>query len=141
LSTRARSRSCTTIFATMHQTLRVNPAMVAGLTDHVWELGELIALMPKPVAKAWGHVKRAAAVRSWRCESFWRLFWLSRGLGARRPLRALSPASSMARRRIVLPPAASASPVHLNSVPKKAPRTRATATLDAIRAEPTVAWS
>jgi hypothetical protein len=44
----------------VHQTLRVTPAMAAGLTDHVWELSELIALMPKPVAKAWGSVKRSA---------------------------------------------------------------------------------
>jgi hypothetical protein len=27
-----------------------DPAMAAGLTDHVWELADLIALMPKPVA-------------------------------------------------------------------------------------------
>jgi IS1 family transposase len=47
-------------FCRVHQTLRVTPAMAAGLTDHVWELGELIALMPKPVAKAWGSVKRSA---------------------------------------------------------------------------------
>jgi len=33
--------------------------MAAGLADHVWELSELIALMPKPVAKAWGSVKPA----------------------------------------------------------------------------------
>jgi len=26
--------------------------MEAGLTDHIWNLGELVALMPKPVAKA-----------------------------------------------------------------------------------------
>jgi IS1 family transposase len=48
-------------FCRVHQTLRVTPAMAAGLSDHVWELGELIALMPKPVAKAWGSVKRAKA--------------------------------------------------------------------------------
>jgi len=27
------------------QTLRVTPAMEAGLTDHVWELEELVALL------------------------------------------------------------------------------------------------
>ena len=32
-------------FARIHQTLRVTPAMAAGLTDHVWELAELIALL------------------------------------------------------------------------------------------------
>ncbi len=29
-------------FCRVHQTLRVTPAMQAGLTDHVWELGELL---------------------------------------------------------------------------------------------------
>jgi hypothetical protein len=29
----------------VHQTLRVTPAMEAGLTDHVWEIEELLALM------------------------------------------------------------------------------------------------
>lgn len=32
-------------FARIHQTLRMTPAMAAGLTDHVWELEELIALL------------------------------------------------------------------------------------------------
>ena len=49
--------------AEAQRTLRVTPAMAAGIADHVWELGELIALMPKPVAKPWGSVKRAASVR------------------------------------------------------------------------------
>jgi hypothetical protein len=48
-------------FWRVHQTLRVTPAVAAGLTDHVWELSELIALMPTPVAKALGSAKRAAA--------------------------------------------------------------------------------
>jgi IS1 family transposase len=47
-------------FCRVHQTLRVTPAMAAGLTDHVWELANLIGLMPKPVAKPWGSVSRAA---------------------------------------------------------------------------------
>jgi hypothetical protein len=49
-------------FCRVHQTLRVTPAMAAGLTDHVWELSELIALVPKPMARPWGSVKRATAV-------------------------------------------------------------------------------
>lgn len=32
-------------FARIHQTLRITPAMAAGLTDHVWEFSELIALL------------------------------------------------------------------------------------------------
>ena len=31
-------------FCRIHQTLRVTPAMEAGITDHVWELSELVAL-------------------------------------------------------------------------------------------------
>jgi len=32
-------------FARIHQTLRVTPAMEAGLTDHVWELSEIVGLL------------------------------------------------------------------------------------------------
>ena len=32
-------------FARVHQTLRVTPAMEAGVTDHVWSLDEIIALL------------------------------------------------------------------------------------------------
>jgi IS1 family transposase len=39
-------------FCRIHQTLRVTPAMEAGLRDHVWSIEELIALMPKPTIKA-----------------------------------------------------------------------------------------
>jgi hypothetical protein len=31
-------------FGRIHQTLRVTPAMQAGLTDHVWNLEEIAAL-------------------------------------------------------------------------------------------------
>jgi hypothetical protein len=33
-------------FCRLHQTLRVTPAMEAGLADHVWSIEELIALIP-----------------------------------------------------------------------------------------------
>jgi len=39
-------------FCRVHMTLRVTPAMEAGLTDHVWSLEELCVLMPKPTVKA-----------------------------------------------------------------------------------------
>jgi hypothetical protein len=41
-------------FCRVHSTLRVTPAMEAGLTDHVWTLDELCALLPakKPNARA-----------------------------------------------------------------------------------------
>ena len=29
-------------FCRIHQTLRLTPAMEAGITDHVWELAELL---------------------------------------------------------------------------------------------------
>jgi hypothetical protein len=29
----------------VHQTLRVTPAMEAGVTDHVWSAGEIVALL------------------------------------------------------------------------------------------------
>ncbi len=32
-------------FCKMHQTLRVTPAMEAGLSDHVWSLEELLGLV------------------------------------------------------------------------------------------------
>ena len=39
-------------FCRIHQTLRVTPAMEAGLTDHVWSLAELVGLLSTPVALA-----------------------------------------------------------------------------------------
>jgi hypothetical protein len=33
-------------FSRIHQTLRVTPAMEAGITDHVWELEEIVGLLP-----------------------------------------------------------------------------------------------
>ena len=38
-------------FCRIHQTLRVTPAMEAGLTDRVWSVGELLNLVA-PVAQA-----------------------------------------------------------------------------------------
>ncbi len=32
-------------FARIHQTLRITPAMEAGLCDHVWSIEEMIALL------------------------------------------------------------------------------------------------
>jgi hypothetical protein len=41
-------------YCRVHQSLRVTPAMAAGLADHVWEIEELVALLPKPVPAPWG---------------------------------------------------------------------------------------
>lgn len=35
-------------FCRVHQTLRVTPAMEAGLSNHIWTVEELCALLPKP---------------------------------------------------------------------------------------------
>jgi hypothetical protein len=35
-------------FCRVHSTLRVTPAMEAGLTDHVWTIKELCSLIPEP---------------------------------------------------------------------------------------------
>jgi hypothetical protein len=32
-------------FCRVHQTLRVTPAMEAGITDHVWNIEEIVALL------------------------------------------------------------------------------------------------
>lgn len=37
-------------FCRIHKTLKVTPAMEAGLTDHVWSIEELCALIPETVA-------------------------------------------------------------------------------------------
>lgn len=34
-------------FCRIHQTLRVTPAMEAGVSDHVWDIEEIVALIPK----------------------------------------------------------------------------------------------
>jgi len=44
-------------FCRVHKTLRVTPAMEAGLTDHVWTVEELAALRPEPQAKKRGPYK------------------------------------------------------------------------------------
>lgn len=44
-------------FCRVHQTLRVTPAMAAGVSDHVWTLAELVALIQDKPAAAWGSVK------------------------------------------------------------------------------------
>ena len=49
-------------FCRTHQTLRVTPAMAAGISDHVWSVDNLIALMPEPKRAAWGSKKVASAV-------------------------------------------------------------------------------
>lgn len=44
-------------FAKIRKTLRVTPAMETGLTDHVWSVTEIAALVPEPVTKKRGSYK------------------------------------------------------------------------------------
>ena len=46
-------------FARVHQTLRVTQGIEAGITEHVWSIDELCALLPKPE-----HEMRRAVVSS-----------------------------------------------------------------------------
>lgn len=41
-------------FCRIHQTLRVTPAMEAGITDHVWSIEDLCQLVPEAERAAWG---------------------------------------------------------------------------------------
>ena len=45
-------------FGRIHQTLRVTPAMEAGVSDHVWPYEEIIGLLPKPVFGPRGPYKK-----------------------------------------------------------------------------------
>ena len=47
-------------FGRIHKTLRVTPAMEAGVSKHVWSLEEIAALVPEPVAKKRGPYKARA---------------------------------------------------------------------------------
>jgi hypothetical protein len=37
-------------FCRVHQTLRVTPAMEAGISDHIWTIGEIVQLLTKDTA-------------------------------------------------------------------------------------------
>lgn len=47
-------------FGRIPKTLRVTPAMQAGVSNHVWSLEEIAALVPKPEAKPRGPYKKRA---------------------------------------------------------------------------------
>ncbi len=55
-------------FCRVHSTLRVTPAMEAGISDHVWSIEELCSLIPKPESAAKridkGLILKALAERS-----------------------------------------------------------------------------
>lgn len=45
-------------FGRIHKSLRVTPAMEAGISDHVWSMEEIARLSPEPVAKKRGSYKK-----------------------------------------------------------------------------------
>jgi hypothetical protein len=47
-------------FGRIHKTLRVTPAMQAGIADRVWSLEEIAVLVPELVAKPRGPYKKKA---------------------------------------------------------------------------------
>ena len=51
-------------FGRIHKTLRVTPAMEAGIAGHVWSLEEIAALAPAPVAKKRGPYKKRQPVQA-----------------------------------------------------------------------------
>ena len=48
-------------FCRIHQTLRVTPAMEAGVSDHVWSIEEIISLVSW--ARCWLRLKNEALFR------------------------------------------------------------------------------
>ena len=51
-------------FGRIHKTLRVTPAMEAGVSYHVWSLAEIAALVPEPVAKKRGAYRKRQSENS-----------------------------------------------------------------------------
>jgi IS1 family transposase len=45
-------------YCRIHKTLRVTPAMEAGIAGHVWSIEELVSILPEPVAKKRGSYKK-----------------------------------------------------------------------------------
>jgi len=45
-------------FCRIHKTLRVTPAMEAGISNHVWTIGELVNIMPVEEPKPRGPYKK-----------------------------------------------------------------------------------
>ena len=51
-------------FARIHKTLRVTPAMEAGISQQVWSIEDIVNLVPAPVAKKRGIYKTRTATIS-----------------------------------------------------------------------------
>jgi hypothetical protein len=50
-------------FCRIHSTLRVTPAMEAGISDHVWNLEEMCALLPKLSAST-SHIDKKLVLKA-----------------------------------------------------------------------------
>ncbi|HVR98317.1 MAG TPA: IS1 family transposase, partial [Thermoanaerobaculia bacterium] len=48
-------------FCRIHQSLRVTPAMAAGVSSRVWSVEDLVALLPVVTGQKRGPYKKAAA--------------------------------------------------------------------------------
>lgn len=48
-------------FGRIHKSLKVTPAMEAGVADHIWTLEEIAALVPEPEAKPRGPYRKKPA--------------------------------------------------------------------------------
>ena len=55
-----RASFCVLQFLRVHKTLRVTPAMEAGLCDHVWSVEELAHLVPAQTPAKRGPYKKRA---------------------------------------------------------------------------------
>ena len=44
-------------FARIHKTIKVSPAMQAGISDHLWSIEEIVLLVTEPEAKKRGAYK------------------------------------------------------------------------------------
>lgn len=47
-------------FCRIHRSLRVTPAMEAGMSNHIWSVEEIAALLPEPVSKPRGTYRKRA---------------------------------------------------------------------------------
>ena len=45
-------------FVRIHQTLRMTPAMKAGITDHLWSIEEMVDLLPLDIPDKRGPYKK-----------------------------------------------------------------------------------
>jgi hypothetical protein len=45
-------------FCRIHRSLRVTPAMEAGVSDHVWSIEEIVSLLPEPTYGPRGPYKK-----------------------------------------------------------------------------------